>query len=195
MTATVTNGTTSDTIAWTVINQKSSATVLSGSTNASTTLTIGADETSSSVTVVATLTSGTTTINQMLSITVLTPPSFTVTIPEQINVSQREGSFLITAQGQGYTTAPTLTVTLAEGSYQSAGYRVLSSNTNQIHYYLYQDADHNIAITNTYTTAAVFGGANEFSQSTSVYYSIDPTVYAGTYTDTLTFTVSVSGGT
>lgn len=193
-------------VQWSVADGQSSATLLSTNGNGSAVLGIGADETAPSVTVTAVLPlpDGTmktsqvsvavaaelppaeNMVNSLTATAAAAQPAFTVNIPATIPLASEQGSFQIQAQGSDVQAA-SVTVTVAS----SGAFTLTEAVTKAaLPYQLYRDADYQDEITSAVPTAAVFDGAKTLA---SIYYKIDTTNkshYAGTYSDTLTFTIT-----
>ncbi|NMP38085.1 MAG: hypothetical protein GX051_08220 [Clostridiales bacterium] len=109
-------------------------------------------------------------------------PSFTVTIPEALNIVSDVGSFRI--NGDTYNCVSE-TVSVRLDSHNS--FKLISESNVALDYALYSDAELTSAISSGATIATFNPNA---SSMVVFYYTIDSSKYSGTYTDTLTFTVA-----
>ena len=179
-------------VQWSLSGQKSAntgVTVNSGSA----TVSVGMDESADEIILTAVLKSASGESLSSDTVTISTvntqqpnTPTFTVTIPETVNMSNREGSFNIVGQTVDFTNQ-TLSV-----SVNSSNNFNLVCNSKKILYKLFLDSQHNSEMTQN-QIVAVFN-ANS-TKTVSIYYSVKGTTdYSGTYRDTLTFTVTFNNG-
>lgn len=114
-----------------------------------------------------------------------TAPSFIITIPESVNMNGT-GEFNISGVLYNFAPENSLTVTVTSAhSWNLTG----TKDEGNIGYTIYTDSGKTQAVTTLNNTAAEFTA----SGTKTLYYTVNSTaVYAGIYTDTLTFHVTLN---
>ena len=175
-------------VEWEISNANSADTRLARS-NGNATITLGTDETAPEILLTARLRNDAgeylaTAVVRILTVytQIENTPTYTISIPETVQLSEQGGSFNVIGQTVDFTTQ-TLQVSL-----RSANDFKLRCRSSEYSYHLFLDADHSQSI-NQNQVITVFN-ANA-TRAVSVYYAItdQPARYSGIYTDALTFTI------